>query len=398
MPNIFGERQRTIKLVIFDKLINFPLLGAQVFFTLSVPKMILAGFSFLKSRVKAFLFGITETKHLDEWIIRRFGKVLYNIYFGPYLERVQKKQPHFLSADIGCKKIPVLSIRQYIKREWLKRNEFNPDDYHTYKTFYCINGYGEFSNFFLNELKKMRNVTILLNEPIQEVHFNDNKVSSIKTDKNTYSTKDFDVISTLPLELLVTSIVSIDLSIKEAAQKLEYTKMRFFLIKVKQPSVIGFSWVNFNDPKFPYYRVSEEVYDEFNMTPVGYSSLCFEIPLNVDDAFWTISDVELLQIILASFNTVFSLKEDDIIDTKSIFIDHANPRMALGYHESLEIISSFIDGTKNLYSIGRQGLFTYVNLDGCTRMALQFSNGYIKSKGKEANRDLFKEFHNITIS
>lgn len=398
LPDVLKEKKNKVRLLIFGKLTDYPIIGAQIFLTLRLPLMLSAGFSFLLARTRALLFGIPDTTRLDEWIIRRFGKILYNIYFGPYLERVQKKPVHLLSSDIGKKKIPVFSIRQYIKREFFRNNKFNQDDYATYSYHYCVNGYGEFSNFFFYELERMKNVTILLNESLQNVHINDNKVISISTDKNTFNGTDFDIISTLPLEQLFKTIDSTDSSLKETAKNLEYTRMRFFMVKVKRSSVMGLTWALFNDLKFPYYRVSEHIYDKFNMTPYGFSSLCFEIPLNIEDALWTSSDAELLQIILASFNTVFTLKEDEIIDTKSIFIDHANPRMAVGYHESLEKIFSFIDNTKYLYSIGRHGLFTYINLDGCTEMALQFSDGYIKFEGKKINRNLIKKFHNIIIN
>ena len=397
MPDVFKERKNNVKLHIFGKLNKYPIVGAQVFFTLPFLTMILAGFSFFVARLKAFLFGIPETKHLDEWISRRFGKALYNIYFGPYLERVQKKSAHLLSSDIGLKKIPIFSIRQYIKREILGYSKFHPDDVNTYKTFYCVNGYGEFSNFFFNEMKKMKNVTILLDEPLQVIQIDDHRITSIRTNKNTYETSDCDIISTIPIERLIDSMETINPDLKNTAQKLEYTRMRFFLVKVNRPSVMGLSWVNFNDPKCSYYRVSEEVHGEFNMTPPNFTSLCFEIPLNKDEALWTMNDADLLENILLSFNTIFPLKKEEILEYKSIFVDHANPRMVLGYHESLEKIFSFIDGTTNLFSIGRQGLFTYVNLDGCSKMGLQFSDGYMQSRGKETNRDLLKKFHDIMI-
>ncbi|MEI6901329.1 MAG: FAD-dependent oxidoreductase, partial [Bacteroidota bacterium] len=279
LPEIFRERKNSVKLHIFGKLNKYPIVGAQVFFALNFFTMVRAMISFLFARTRAFLFGIPETEHLDEWITRRFGKVLYNIYFGPYLERVQKKSAHLLSSDIGLKKIPIFSLRQYIKRELLGYSKFHPEDVNTYKTFYCVNGYGEFSNFFLGELRKMENVTIDLWSPVEEIELTGTRMSVIRTKNRSYEVGDGDVISTLPLEVLINRIKNANPALVESALKLEYTKMRFFLIKVKRPSVMGLSWVNFNDPRFPYYRVSEEVHGEFNMTPPGCTALCFEIPL-----------------------------------------------------------------------------------------------------------------------
>lgn len=397
LPDKFLNRHADAKLFIFGKLIAFPLIGAQVLFSLSSFKMISASVDFFFTRLRALLFGIKETDRLDEWIIYRFGRVLYNIYFKPYTEAIQKKDPAYLSKDIGQKKIPVLSIRKYIKRELLKhkKNQYH-DENVAINMYYVKGGYGELSKYFFDELMKMKNVRILFNEKISSIENANGKIKKIITENEEFDTENANVISTVPLYLLF-NLLNVPDDLKKNSDGLEYTKMRFLFLKVKKPVISGNCWI-YVESKYPFYRVSETNYDKYELVPEGHSSLTFEFPLNEDDVLWNLSDEELLNLTLPMYNDMFPLKREDIIDYRSAFIDHANPRMLINYDLMLKNIFKYIDKMENLYSIGRQGFFTYINVDGCTKMALEFADAMIKDESlKDLQRKQLFEIHGIEI-
>jgi protoporphyrinogen oxidase len=384
----------TTKVYIFNKLISYPLVGVHIFYVMDSITMIKAGLDFFLTRLKALLFGIKETERLDEWIIRRFGKMLFNIYFSHYIERIQKKSPELLSKDLGEKKIPIFRIRQYIQREIFKKKDPHPEDVATWDHYYSRGGFGEISNFLYREILALGG-KVNLNEFIINTEVKDGEVLSIETNKNSYSCSDYAIISTIPLNNLIASIGNCEKRVLEARNDLEYAKMRFLLIKVNKIKVMGYRWVNFSDMKFPFYRVSEYSYDEFNIVPENKCSLIFEMPLSEEDPLWSIDDKGLADFILPFFNEVFELSDSDIIDLMSTYSNNASPIMSLKYRESLMLTFDYIKNIKNLYSIGRQGLFTYVNLDGCTKMGLDFADSLMRDNGKQKNSELLKSFHNI---
>lgn len=397
--NLSGKllhRDVKTEIYIFDKLIKYPLVGAQVFTALSKGKMLISGVDFFITRLKALLFGIKDTEYLDKWIISRFGRYLYNIYFGPYISRIQKKDPSLLSKDIGLKKIPVFSIREYFMREIFRNKKIHPNELITRHTFYMKGGYGEIPNFFFNELRNMENVNISLGEEVKSIELKDDCICKIDTGKNIYDTSDSNVVSTIPIEYLINSM-NCSREIKDESNKLEYSSMRFLLLKTKKKLVTGNDWTLFNGENLLFNRVSESWHDEFELVPEGCSSLTFEFPLNKDERTWSISDKELLDETLPVFSKVFPLKREDIIDYKSLRIDHSNPRMVLGYHKVLEDLFSFLQKIENLSSFGRQGLFTYINLDGCTKTAFDFCDALLAGNDKEYISKLLNEYHEISL-
>jgi protoporphyrinogen oxidase len=396
LPELFKPRKVYCEICIFNKLIKYPLVGAQVFTALSKGKMLISGIDFFFTRLRALLFGIKDTEYLDEWVIKRFGKTLYKIYFGPYIERIQKKDPHFLSKDIGLKKIPVFSIRQYLIRELSRNKKIHPNEQAMFNTFYVKNGYGELPNFFYEKLMGMENVTIKLGEEVKKIEINNNRISKFETDKNTYITDKSYVISTLPIEYLINAMNCSE-SLKEDSNKLEYSAMKFLFVKSKLPKITGNDWTMFNGDEYAFNRVSESRSDEFGMVPDGCSSLTFEFPLNKEDRYWNLSDEELWNETYPIFSKVFPFEKEDIIEYRSVKLNQSNPRMVLGYDKVLIHLFKFLLNIENLASYGRQGLFTYINLDGCTKMAFEFCDSLMRDEEKNWLIKTIKDYHSIDL-
>ena len=392
LDGIFLNRARNFRLYIFKKLVTFPFLGGELFKLMETRQLVRVGISYLWARFKVNFNKESETPHLDEWIIDRYGKGLYEVYFKPYLSKVQKCDPHMLSSAMGKKKIPVLSVRKILKETYKKNFHKIPIQQQSGKRYYCKGGYGEIPNFFYKKLLSMPNVEYHGSESVQRLAISGNRVVKITTDKAEYNCTGTDVVSTMPLDQLCNFDGPKYQHIFDLANKLEYAEMRFFVMKVKRPSVTGSWFVNFNDERIPFYRVGEEVHNEFEMVEEGHSTLTFEIPVNKGDELYTMPDEEMSRLILARFNIVFELKEQDVEKVFSMYAPYANPRLIVNYQNIVASIFEFIFSLENLFSFGRNGLFTYANLDHCTRMALDFSEKYLSGEAQEGNKLLLQRF------
>lgn len=391
LPGKFMERERRFKLLIFGKLLKFPFLGTNLLTALNPPDLIRTSIPFLFARLRGFFFGLRETRHLDEWIIARYGRALYNIYFKNYLMRVQKCDPHHLSSAIGEKKIAVTSIRKLLVVFYHQLRGRKVTQTLTKASYYCRRGYGTIPMFFFNELLSLPNFTYRGGEAIVSISAGQNQIETITTSKEVIDTTGSDVISTIPLESLLRFGGGEHKPLESLVQRLEYVGMRFLLVKVKKSDITGCWFVNFNDARMPFYRITEENSGTFEMVPEGYSSLIFEIPVNPEDTLATMSDAELLPLLVNEFSRIFPLDIADVEGCRSLYADHANPRLIVEYQDILEEVFAFILSMKNLFSLGRQGLFTYANLDHCTRMALDFSDAYLAGNGAAGNRDLLNK-------
>lgn len=392
IPGLLIPRKRKFKLFIFGKLLTFPFLGTDILLAFGMKNLFLMGGSFLWARLKLFIRDPKPTESLEQWIIERYGKVLYRLYFREYLMLVQKADPKYLSAAIGAKKIPLMSIRKMAMEIYKKllRKKTNPHHVSAV-SYYCKKGIGEIPRFFYNELLTMPNVSIKLNEKVLFLRDGTGTIEGIQTDKEFYSTSVTEIVSTIPLPFLIRFEDSKNFELTQKTQKLLYSRMRFLFVKIKKPLVSGCWFVNFNDERFPFYRVSEEVYGEYDMVPdEGHSSLIFELSINDGDLYSTMSDEELTTVLIEKLNLVFPISMSDVTGFKSVFCNEANPRLIIHYREILEEVFNFLHSRNNIYSIGRQGFFTYANIDHCTRMALDFSEYFLKGDAKTGNRLLFE--------
>lgn len=369
LPERFLERKIKVRLYIFSKLLSYPLVGFDALLALRGFKMAYACWSFFLARLKAFVFGIAPTEHLDEWIIRRFGRVLYETYFGPYIYRVWRADPHRLSKMIGETKIPLLSIRRLIKREFFKKTDLNPEDLSQWQTFYVKGGIGELARYFLGEIE--RTGRVFLGEEVTALRLRDDRIVSVETARRSLDTTDAAVISTIPVNLLVRRTAGMPAEIVREADKLEFCSERFLFVRVKRPQVSGYHWTYFSDKRYPFNRVAEFNRDPFEMVPPGHTSLTFEYPCNEGDWEWTATDDDLMGKTLPLYNEVFALRREDILDYRSAHHKFAYPRFVLGIDSILAALLGRLDRIGNLYSIGRQGRFCYVNVDGATRMGLE---------------------------
>lgn len=390
LPGLLMERERNFKLFIFGKLLKFPFLGADILLAFGALNLIKIGGSFFITRLLRLFTPAKPTPHLDEWIIQRYGRVLYRLYFKAYLQLVQKCDPHDLSSAIGVKKIPQMSLRKIARETYIKLFHKIPVNKQGGKSYYCKGGIGKIPDYFYQQLLSYPNVTFKFNEKLSCLAEGDGVIRGIQTDKANYDTTDTDIISTIPISALCAFTGKGSQHINATAQKLVYSKMRFFFVKVSKPVVTECWFVNFNDNRIPFYRISEEHYGDFAMVPEpGCSSLIFEISVNDDDELAKMTDNDLLSLLLEKLSIVFPLHRNDIIGYHSVFCQHANPRLVVNYQNMLHEIFEHLFTFSNLFSLGRQGFFTYANIDHCTRMALDFSESYLNGNAKEGNRQLF---------
>jgi len=397
LPDHFKSRTLKARLFIFNKLVPFPLKGVKVFLELNKIQMIKALVDFTLTRIKAFFWGVKETEYLDEWIIQRFGKFLYSIYFGPYIERVWKMDGHKLSKVIGELKIPILSIREHIKREFFKKED--KDDFLQWDKYYVKWGIGQLSRFFYNELLKMPHVRIILGSHIDSIAVEKSVITSVQVGREEIEITPNDyIVSTIPLTTLIKILPEVPENIRATINKLDYCSERFLFLKIKKTKIMGYDWIYISDGKYPFNRVSEFNYDQFEMVPEGYTSLTVEFPCNDGDSIWSMPDNELLDITLSFFDEIYHLEKEDIIGLRSAFQDYAYPRFIVGYPEVLHNVFCYLENIGNIFSIGRQGMFCYLDTDEATIMGLETADILIRgSMASKRHGVLLKKYHNMEI-
>lgn len=93
-------------------------------------------------------------------------------------------------------------------------------------------------------------------------------------------------------------------------------------------------------------------------TCLGLEYFCFE-----NDGLWRMSDEELIELGKRELAYIGLVDRDEVTDGKVVRVQKAYPVYDENYQKALQVIRVFLDGLKNLYLVGRNGMHKYNNQD-----------------------------------
>ena len=231
---------RTTQQILFrGRYVNYPLRGVRVLTSLPIPLILPAALSFVWARAKLFIRMPEKEISFKEWICNRFGRVLYAIYFGPYVQKVWKIDGGDLSAYVAQQRVPVVSIRDQVGR-WLG---LSPRIVHaedgTMNQYYGRYGVGQLVDAIKKEMVSAGGQMIADCE-ILSVRGSEKGVTSVVCRRNGITSEiptDF-LFSTIPLTNLVDLLEwKIPDHVRAAAQGLDYRAERLVYLKMSRPSL-----------------------------------------------------------------------------------------------------------------------------------------------------------------
>jgi len=353
-------------------------------------------FDFLLARFLMFLRNPKDTSFKD-WITNRFGKTLYNIYFGPYANKAWKTAPEEISSYVAENRVPIISLTDYIRKLFnIKPKRFHKEFGPTVQSFYPKFGIGQVVDFFLKELEET-DCKILKNCKITSILLKNNSARKVCFEQNGNKQEletDF-VISTIPInEFILLFDPEPNLKVVEAAKNLDYCSEKLFYIKLNRKKAFDVPLVYFQDPQIRFNRVYDARAFSQHCVPDGKNALCFEFACCIGDETWNAKDSELYEYI------VDTLEKESVLDIRehteayfSMEVTHAYPRFRVGFQKNLRSSFSFLSELDNAITLGRQGLFCYANVDEVVSMGFRAVEYINTLKSKNVNyQSLFQEY------
>lgn len=363
----------TAKILFKGRLVTYPLKGVRVLTALAPREMIPATINFVYARTKMFFTEPKEDDTFQDWITNRFGGVLYNIYFGPYAEKAWKIPGSMISDYVAIRRIPVISIRDHVRRTlgWESKNkqpEYGDLDNHYFKY-----GAGRLPERLFEDSKGSMGLLTRC-EPVA-IRGKKGRVESVTyrdADGRFHEMATDFLFSTIPLPDLI-KIMDVDTpeDVKEAAAGLDFCAETLVYVKTKNdckniPSVLYFS-----DPEIKFNRLYNVGDWSRDCVPLGKSACCVEYTCNVGDGVWNAPPEELYEYTKRTLAEFGVIKEGDIEGFAIRRIEHAYPRFRVGFEDRLKKVFGYLSGIHNIITLGRQGLFSYANMDDVLHMAFR---------------------------
>lgn len=360
--------QRLTRIYLQGKLVEYPLSFFDAFSALETTTILNAVTSYSMERIKG-IFRSSPEDNFEEWLISRFGRTLYEIYFRPYSEKVWGVPCSQLRADFAAQRIKDLSLWEAFKNMvWKKGNK--PMTLER-QFLYPIHGFGRIPEGLAKELPIG---SIKLQSPITCLEHDGQKIIGIMYMNNGKLCRyePAHVISTFSMSDLVRCLSPVPpVEVLDAAAGLKYRDQIFVLLALDREQVTPDHWIYFSSDDVFFGRVHEPKNWSSVMSPSGKTSLVAEIFCYESEPIWTESDKLLIKRVSNRIVELGLIEEGQVIDGCVVRLKKAYPLYVDDYEKRIKTILDFINPIKNLQIAGRNGLFKYTSGDYCIEMGIK---------------------------
>jgi len=377
---------RTVKIKFLGEYFNFPLSILDILKKLPFKTVVHSLFSLIYNNIKS-KFYVPKHQNSETILLANYGKVLYEIFFKSYIKKVWGFFPKEFSPEFAKQRIPKMNILEIVEKLFknLKSKRIKTLKIKGYvekvegEIFTTKYGFSLIAEKIGKEIKDSGG-NILLNHKAKEISYCNQKANFVKViSNNVERTLHCDhLISTIPLKYLIELSDPLPGQIVvNAANRLKSRATLFIGIIVNKPRALPASFMYFRDLTFN--RIMDLSYFGFDINPPTATILIAEVNCDISEVIWN-DEEKAIEKVLTDIKNEKIVTQNEIMDSHVFKAPNAYPIYLLDYEENLETIFNWIDGIKNMQSIGRQGAFSYVNSHIAMKMAYNAADNIIQGE------------------
>jgi protoporphyrinogen oxidase len=307
-----------------------------------------------------------DEDNFEEWVSRRFGQRLYEIFFKTYTEKVWGIPCTEIRAEWAAQRIKGLSLIKALLEaaSVTKRSDKIKSLIHEFQ--YPRLGPGQLWEITRDEVESMGG-EVLMEHRVTTVEVEDDEAVAVRVEgpDGTHRYEADHVISSMPVRSLVRSLEPEPPAEKlEGAEGLAYRDFLVVALIIDDEELFPDNWIYVHEPGVKVGRVqnfknwSEDLVPDPGRTCVGMEYFCFE-----GDGLWEADDGELLELATREIGELDLADPDDVVDGTVVRMPKAYPIYDHGYQECLGKARDVLDPIRNLHPVGRNGMHKYNNQD-----------------------------------
>ena len=366
--------QRLSRILYKNKLFYYPLKPFDALLKLGPLEAFLSFADYMKGRIKP----IEQDGTFEAWVVNRFGRRLFDVFFKTYSEKLWGISCRQLDADFAAQRIKKLSLYEAVKSAFLgdKRNH--------HKTLVDEFAYPSQGTGVVYErmaaLIQQKGGRIHYRTPVQRVLTDNHRVIGIELKDGTLEYFDY-VISSMPISLLVSQLPEAPDTIKRLASLLKFRNTNLVYLNVQATGLFPDNWIYVHAPDLKVGRItnfrnwSPHLYGDESSTILALEYWCDD-----QDTIWRAPD-----------DTIIDLAKRELVQTKltnnaDILAGHVHkihrcyPVYNRGYKQTLKPIENYLDSIEGLRAIGRYGAFKYNNQDHSILMGIMAAEDIINNQ------------------
>ncbi len=308
---------------------------------------------------------------LADWVIARFGRTLFELYFKEYTEKVWGLPAECVSMEWIVRRIDGLSLIKAVSHALCKLSGRNLSTL-TDQFLYPRLGIGQLADRLCERISGTNSVWT--GTEVHEVCHGDHRIDAVllETADGARELAADCFVSTLPVTTLIDRLRPHPPPfVQAAAARLAYRSLVTVTVMVDRERITDVSWMYLPGKDIPFGRFHEPTNWSPDMAPAGKTHLVAEYFCNDGDRIWRRSEQDLVHQTVGALSQLGFLERREVVDAKVLRVPHAYPVFEVGYADHLRVITDYLQRFKNLELVGRTGAFGYLNMDHALASGIQ---------------------------
>ncbi|QEH33445.1 UDP-galactopyranose mutase [Aquisphaera giovannonii] len=369
----FVTRSRLSRIYYRRKFYYYPLRPVDALWKLGPWRAARILISYLKARMRP----ITPERSFEDWVVNRFGRELFSIFFKSYTEKVWGTPTSEISADWAAQRIKGLSLTKAVLGALFGGRKSRRGE--VIKTLieefqYPRLGPGQMWETARDRIRELGGA-VHMDRRVDRIEHDGSRVNAfLVTDsagrRSRYTGQHF--LSTMPVRDLIRAMdPPAPPEVRRAAESLRYRDFLSVVLIVDRAETFPDTWIYIHEPDVLVGRIqnfknwSPDMVPDQSRSSLGMEYFCFE-----GDDLWTRSDADLVELGRREIDLIGLARAEDVVDGCVVRMPKAYPVYDDAYQEHLAVIRRWLSGLGNLELAGRNGMHKYNNQDHSMMTAL----------------------------
>ena len=348
----------------------------------------------------ASMFAIQPERTLEDFLINRFGRALYQQFFQAYTEKVWGVPCCEISAEWGAQRIKSLSIGNALAHAL--RKVVRPGSGSTQTSLienflYPKLGPGQMWETVAKRFGQLGG-RIVLGAPVHSIEHINSRVTAVNArlaDGSELRLAAGHVVSTMPIKDLMRAMRPAPspevAAIGGALQYRDFITVGLLYRKLRKTSghngegacTLADNWIYIQDSGVKVGRL--QIFNNWSPYLVADPSTVWvglEFFARDDDALWALDDDALKALAVHEMQLLGLADEADVLDAVVVRMPKAYPGYFGAAYLQFDIVRRYLDGLPNLYVVGRNGMHRYNNQDHSMLTARLAAEGILSGHSK----------------
>jgi len=363
----FIEVDRLTRIYYKNRLFQYPIQFHDLLNTLTPWEITKISSSYLFASI---FYRFRKPETFEDWIVKNFGRTLYEMFFKTYTEKVWGIPCDQIGAEWAAQRIKNLNFFEAARNALSKnRNKNNKVKSLVEKFYYPRHGAGQMHEVMAERIQKSGG-KIHLKSRIKKInHHNFTRVDNIVvTDENNKP-------KTVPVDHLLSSMPITEFidclepapskKIINASKALYYRDHITVNLVINRANLFKDNWIYVHSPEVKMARVAN--YNNFSkdmLANKNSSAISVEYFVFQKDQLWQMKDKDIIKLAIDELIKMNLLKKKEHVVSGFVIREtESYPTYYMGHQEHFDVIKNFVKKFENVELIGRGGQYKYNNMD-----------------------------------